>query len=453
MELPEHRETPLESKTPAVVLIAIAIVVQIALAIRYFGFFIGDDVEILAEAFRVARGIPYGAWNIRSLFVPHVVVAPAIALAAALGISNNVLLVGAATMPFIALSAATNWLVYRLTLRWTEDSIGALAALALYAFHWIPLGFGSMVFPRIVSTFCVVAAALLVTSTERTAACHIAAGALVAIAFADRFSEIVYLIPLTLIARRRVLLLAATLVSIVLLAGGYDWLAWGEPFASLLRFARVTIVETDFTSRVKYQSPLWYVETLTRWSALTIIPLVWFGRRFARWSFILAPLVTLSLVRHKEMRYVAGILPFLMIAAGAGFAVLWRSDRRALAAALLGVSLIWDGSGLRYLARKSMPAIAAARLIGVDPRVHSVAVSQLWAYGARLFLTHRMKVVEFETPPHGLENAIGRVDAFLLYESDVGPDLARLLRSAGYVPTNRFDDGRARAVVVYRRGS
>ncbi|MGZ4810730.1 MAG: hypothetical protein ACXV7D_15500, partial [Thermoanaerobaculia bacterium] len=423
---------------------------QIALAIRYFGFFIGDDVEILAEAFRVARGIPYGAWDIRCLFVPHVIVAPAIWLAAAIGIRDNVLLIAAATLPFLVLSAATNWLVYRLALRWTGDGVAAIAALALYAFHWIPLGFGSMVFPRIVSTFCIVAAALLLSSDDEGSWRYVAAGVLVAMAFADRFSEIIFIVPLAMIARRRVLFLASTIVAIVLVVGGYDWLTWGHPFGSLIKFARVTLVQSEFASRVQYQSPVWYVETLVRWCALTILPLAWLGRRFARWSFILLPLIVLSLVRHKEMRYLAGVIPFLMIAAGAGFATLWR-HRRRLGIAIAVVSLGWDLYGLRYLARKSMPAVAAARQIGADPRVHAVAVSQLWAYGDRLFLTHRLKVFDVGTPPHGLEDVIDRVDTMLLYESDVDPPIEALLHSHGFARVKRFDDGRAREVTVYRR--
>ena len=233
--------------------------------------------------------------------------------------------------------------------------------------------------------------------------------------------------------------------------GGYDWLTWGHPFGSLIKFARVTLVDSAFASRVQHQGAIWYLETLVRWCALTILPLVWFGRRFARWSFILLPLVALSLVRHKEMRYVAGVLPFLMIAAGAGVALLWRADRRTLAIALLGISLVWDAYGLRYLARKSMPAVAAAREIGADPRVHAVAVSQLWAYGDRLFLTHRLKVFDIDTPPRGLEGVIDHVDAMLLYESDVDPGIDALLRSRGFRRARRFDDGRAREVVIYRR--
>jgi hypothetical protein len=439
------------SLSRAHLIVLAATISQIALGIRYFGFFIGDDVEILAEAFRVARGIPYGAWDIRSLFVPHVVVAPAIRLAAAAGIRDNVLLIGAATVPFLLLSAATNWLVYRLAIRWTGDAAAAIAALALYAFHWIPLGFGSMVFPRIVSTFCIVGAALLLSSDDERGWRHVAAGLLMAIAFADRFSEIIFIVPLAMIARRRLMFLSSALVSIVAIAGGYDWLTWGQPFGSLIKFARVTLVQSEFASRVQHQSAIWYLETIVRWCALTLLPLVWFGRRFARWSFILLPLVVLSVVRHKEMRYVAGVLPFLMIAAGAGFAALWHADRRRLAIALVAVSLGWDAYGLRYLARKSMPAVAAAREAGADPRVHAVAVSQLWAYGDRLFLTHRLKVFDVETPPHGLEDVIDRVDTFLLYESDINPSIEALLHAHGFVKVRRLDDGRAREVVIYRR--
>jgi hypothetical protein len=98
-----------------------------------------------------------------------------------------------------------------------------------------------------------------------------------------------------------------------------------------------------------------------------------------------------------------------------------------------------------------MPAVAAAREIGGDPRVHAVAVSQLWAYGDRLFLTHRMKVFDVETPPRGLEAVIDQVDALLLYESDLDPSTEVFLHSYGFVRVRRLDDGRARQVVIYRR--
>jgi phosphatidylinositol glycan class B len=447
MTFPEHHAPRAQSTAAAI--IAAAAGAQIFLAVRYFGFFIGDDMEMVARAFDVARGIWYGAWDIRCLFVPDVIVATPVRIAARFGVTDNVTLLGAATALFIVISALTNWLVYRLALRWSDDEFASVAAMALYAFHWIPLGFGSMVFPRIVSTCCIVAAALLVSDDRKSA--HVIAGVLVAIAFADRFSEIVFFLPLLLVARRRVLFLIATITAIVIIVGGYDWYTWGHPFGSLVKFAQVTIIHPDFASRVKYQSPLWYIETLVRWCALTLIPLAWFGRRFARWSFIVVPLVVLSIVRHKEMRYVAGVLPFLMIAAAVGFAWLWRADHRVIAAVLLATSIAWDLYGLRYLARKSMPAVAAARAFGNDPRLKTVVVSQLWAFGDRLFLPPRLKVYDVSTPPEHLEHVLPLADTAMLYESDLTPEMSALLRSSGFTQVRRFDDGRARAVIVYQR--
>jgi len=104
--------------------------------------------------------------------------------------------------------------------------------------------------------------------------------------------------------------------------GAFDWIRWGEPFSSLRKFAHLTLVERDFASRVKQQSPLWYLETLPRWCALTLLPFFWSARRMRRaWWFVLVPLALLSLVAHKELRYMQGIIPFLAILAGCGFAV------------------------------------------------------------------------------------------------------------------------------------
>src|SRR3954468_5269609 len=183
MTPPEHRVP--RAQFMAAAIIAVAAMAQVFLAVRYFGFFIGDEMEMVARAFDVARGIWYGAWDIRCLFVPDVIVATPIRIAALFGITSNVTLLGAATAVFIAISVLTNWLVYRLALRWTGDEIASLAALTLYAFPWIPLGFGSMVFPRVVSTCCIVAAALLVSSDSGAA--NIVAGYLIAVGFADRF--------------------------------------------------------------------------------------------------------------------------------------------------------------------------------------------------------------------------------------------------------------------------
>src|SRR2546429_629798 len=84
--------------------------------------------------------------------------------------------------------------------------VAAIGAALIFALHWIPLGFGSTVYPRNLAMACVVAAALLVDRWP------FAAGALVGLAFADRFSEIVFLIPILVVARQRVRILLGAIV-------------------------------------------------------------------------------------------------------------------------------------------------------------------------------------------------------------------------------------------------
>src|SRR5262249_52394318 len=150
-----------------------------------------------------------------------------------------------------------------------------------------------------------------------------------------------------------------------------------------------TLVENDFASRVKYQSPLWYLLNVVRWCSPALWPLLWFARRQMRWSFIAVPLVALSIVRHKELRYLQVMIPFLAIAAGIGFTSLHSRSRR-WAVSLLVISLIWNLHGLRYFARKSMPSVDAARAVAADPSVKSVTASQVWACGGDLYFGKRI---------------------------------------------------------------
>src|SRR5258706_4185701 len=144
-------------RKPLAAIIAAVAAAQLWMAYRYFGFLTGDDVEVLSEAFRRARGLDYTPWDIRNLFVPDVVVAPVVWLASGLSTRSTIFF---SSFPFVALSALTIWLVYRLAHRWCGERAAIVAAL-LFATHWIPLGFGSTVYPRTLSAACVVAAALI----------------------------------------------------------------------------------------------------------------------------------------------------------------------------------------------------------------------------------------------------------------------------------------------------
>lgn len=424
-------------------IVAAAACAQLWLAHRYFGFLTGDEVEVLAEAFRRARGFPFAPWNIRNLFVPDVVVAPAVRLASPLGVHSTRALIECAALPFVAFSALTVVCVWRLAIRESggDQSAGVMAAL-LVAFHWIPLGFGSTAYPRNLAMLCIVAAALLV---ERR---PLLAGLLAGIAFADRFSEIVFLIPLLIIAKQRLRVAAGAALSIAVTVGVYDWITWGAPFASAIRFAKLTLLEPDFASRVKYQPPWWYLANLARWLALPLLVPLCMARRQRLWWFVAVPLLAFSLVRHKELRYLQVLIPFVMILAAIGLAKL----PRRLGVPLLAVSLLWNAWGLRYFARKSMPAVLAAEAMSAEPTVGNVVLSQLWAYGDRLHFGSRIAVGDVGSPPRNLAAALRSCDTVSLWETDLDdPSILALLRANGFTQWRTFRDGAARAVVVFRR--
>jgi GPI mannosyltransferase 3 len=418
-------------------LIAAVAAAQLWLAHRYFGFLTGDEVEVLGEAFRRALGFAYQPWDIRNLLVPDVVVAPLVCLASWLGFDEPGQMIFAATLPFIALTGVTAWLVYR---------FGGFLPALMFATHWIPLGFGSTAYPRTLAMCCVVAAALVV---ERW---PFAAGLLAGLAFADRFSEIVFVIPLLIVARRRLAVLGGAIVAIGM-AGAYDWLTYGAPFSSFVSFARLTLVEPDFASRVKYQAPWWYLANITRWVAPTLLPALWLARRHRLWWFVLVPLAAFSAVRHKELRYLEALIPFVMIIAASGLAIMWRRHR-PLAIALLALSVAWNLYGIRYFARKSQPAVMAARELGTDSSVRIVVLSQMWAFGDRLYLGDQMQVRDVGTPPRNLDAALDAADAAALWESDLDdPGVRAALQRWGFAPSRTYRDGLARPVVLFRRAA
>lgn len=159
-------------------------VAELWLAWRYFGFLTGDDVEILAEAFRVATGFKYRAWDIRCLFVPDVIIAPLVWLGAKLGVRDVRTLVVLATIPSIIATAVSTLIVHALAAQWTSDRRVARAAALLFAWHWLTLGFASTVYPRTIATACVLTALWLIGWGNGPSAGFFA-GVLCAIAFAD----------------------------------------------------------------------------------------------------------------------------------------------------------------------------------------------------------------------------------------------------------------------------
>lgn len=447
-------------------------VARTVLGYRFFGFHTGDDVEILEAGFLRALGWPYEPWTIRNLLVSDLIVAPVFRIGAALRIDSVEKLVWMGSLPFVALASINIWLVYRLTLRWCGSSDPAVVAAALYGCHWIPLGYGTMVYPRTAGVTAILLATLALLEPTRSRWRAAGAGGLMAVAWAFRYSEAVFLLPLCAALWLRGGRVRDRLLDGVALGAGFtlgslvtvglvDALTWGKPFGSLLAFADYTLVERQASSLEPNQPWYWYIRRLPKWLPLTLLPLLWRARTLrgadAVALFVVLPLLALSAIHHKTLRYLQGVIPFVAVLGAAGWWLWWREGRRRLAGVLCTLSLLLGLSGITFLTKKSMAAVDAARAIAAAGEGGPVALSQAWAYGDDLYLGQGVGIVELGYPLEvgALVERVAGCRWVAFYEEELArsPQVEPLLADAGFdrLATHRW--GRSGPVVVYRRGA
>ena len=453
-------------------LIAASTILRLWFAWGYLGFVTGDDVEVLETGFRSALGLDYRPWEIRSLLMPELVVRPALEVAELLGVTSAAGLVRVALLPFVLLGSLGIWLVFRLGTRWsTDDRVGLLAA-TVYACHPLFVAYASTALPRVPASTAVLAAAFLMSGRGHDTLRGAAGGALVALAFACRYSEVTFLMPLALLGwlvagrassrwRRLVGLTAGFGVGAVVAIGLFDLLTWGRPFASLVEFARYTLVEGQASAEVAEQPLLWYLRRLPRWLPLSLLPLLCFVPRsretVAAWVFVVSPLLILSLVHHKDLRYLQSLLPFVALLAASGGVALRDRGRRKTVTILVILTLaygLWTGYG--HLHRRSLSAAAAAESLAGQPGVRTVALSQAWAWGDRLLLGNGVGVrgLPIRPTPAELEPAVAGVDRVGLYVEDLAanPELESVLRDQGLIRLETLGRGGSKAVALYGPG-
>ena len=243
-----------------------------------------------------------------------------------------------------------------------DNRLAALAVLFV-AISKLLVSFGSSELPRPISTVFVVAAFVAVLDPKMLASA--AAGVLLGIAAAFRFSELVF-IPAALLTLprdrywlRAVIVGAAAISTAAAITAASDTLYWGTPFSSIATAVDYTLIAGQ--SSRGYQPPWESLKTIPSWSTFLVVALAVAGssRRHPDSWWLWGPFALLSLLPHKEGRYLIPVVPFLSIAAARGFmsaiewihrtasATGWRRWTRELFAPVLLLSLLHEAGGWR----------------------------------------------------------------------------------------------------------
>jgi hypothetical protein len=393
------------TRTIAVLMVG-AIAVKLAGAWFLPGFFSGDDVEIHEMSLSVLYGTDWPVWELRSPFFPLTFVFPMQWAVHAAGIRDPSILVFAGRAVVAAASTAVIPLTFAAARRLAGGTAAPILAAAFVTTNQLQMAFGSSELPRPVAAVFVVGAFVLLCS-ERTKT-SIVAGALLGVAAAFRFSECVFVAPavLMLAAARRwhdaILLVIAAVVTAACVLAVTDYLYWGAPFASLLAAVDYTLIER--ASSRGHEPVFHYLVLLPYWTNWTVFALAvagaWRSRTIALWIWI--PVLALSLLPHKETRYLIPVVPFLSIAAAIGFVEVTRFVQRGLsaskaemAAALLlpymVLGMIQDAGGWRL--RRTNREVAVARWLR-DREPGGVAFPGTWRAGGRVYFDRHPLIVD-----------------------------------------------------------
>ncbi|HJW15206.1 MAG TPA: hypothetical protein VJ776_10940 [Thermoanaerobaculia bacterium] len=469
--MPDRAEpSAAEAGSPFGFLLALLLLSTLAaklwLAWRFEGFLTGDDLEIVQSAAKYALGARYDPWSLRCLFHPIALVAPVLKLGAWFGARDPRVITWLAAIPTAIFSTAAIALTAALARCWGFSRRAAAAAAFLSAFAWLSLAYGSSSFPRPISTALFLAAFLLAGSQGRSLSPALAAGVLAGAAFAVRWSEGVVLIPLCawtawkFRSPRKVFAIAGGFaLGTLLFAGITDWLTWGAPLKSLAEFFRIMYLERPPME----EAPIWdYLYTALHWSGpvllLLLIP-AWKERCARPAMAVFGSIVALlSLFGHKEWRYLQVSIPFLAMAAAAGWERLRARGWRVLAAAALVLAVPYGlERSIAILSNRSAAEIDASRFInGLRPRPRTLAFEQQWAYGEHLYLGNDVVIREIELSrpirPRAIREAAAGADVAAVYALHFDDAGRREFEGLGFRQIARFRKLRSYECLVFGRG-
>ncbi|MBA2304611.1 MAG: hypothetical protein H0W08_18540, partial [Acidobacteria bacterium] len=387
----------------------VAFLLKVFLASTSPGFFSGDDVEIHEMSMGVLLGTHWSVWDLRSAFFPMVFIYPAQRVALAFGGSgpDTLVLAGRVMVAFISTAVIPlTWLAAR-RLAPADPRLAALAVLFV-TLNKLHISFGSSELPRPVSSVFV-AAAFLCILLDRRLLTSAAAGTLLGTAAAFRFSEALF-VPAAILtlgrkrfSARAAILLLTTALAVVGISAAADAWYWGSPMSSVAAAIDYTLVQRQ--SSRGYEPPWEYLWIIPAWSTFLFVALAIGGsaRRHPDSWWLWVPIALLSLLPHKESRYLIPMMPFLSIASARGFlravawirasadAPGWRRWSRELFAPVLLLSVLHDMGGWRLV--RSNEGVRLAQYLRASGS-SGIAVQDLWRLGGRPYLSQHQPLVE-----------------------------------------------------------
>ena len=304
-------------------IIGISLLIKIFNSYHFIGFFSGDDVEIHEMTFAHLFEWDSKAWNLRSPFFPMVFIYPIQAALLALGVQDPFYLIFAGRMIVVLFSLVNLYLVFQIAARMFNSKPVGLLSVFFFALSKLHVTMGSTELPRtIASTFILLCFWLLLLKKNQSFWTPLA-GTVLAVGASIRFGEIIFVVPafLYLVFHKRLkqafVFAAFFLAAFSLINVLSDRLYWGQPFYSLLNIIDYTLVKGQSTRG--YQPLLYYLLGIGLWSNYFSFGLMLFSLRrklYHVWLWAFAPIAFLSLLPHKEPRYLLPALPFFCIMVG-----------------------------------------------------------------------------------------------------------------------------------------
>ena len=440
------------------VLVAASFFLKAANACAYRGFFSGDDVEVLEWVLSRIQGWHYSPWVLRNPFFPFSFVFPPLWLAHRAGLQDTWTLVLLARLWIALFSSLAVVLGFLIGRKMTGSSTSGVFVAAVVAFGGYFIRFSSGVLPRSAAAVPILAALWLLLDERDGGWRPALAGALVGISAAARFSEAAFVVAglVVLAGQRRWRSFSGygltAVVATVLTVGGADFVFTGNPLSSVSAIWRFTLVEGASSRGFQpwYSYIGYVVQILTPIGAVFAC---WAIKRsnVVLWTWCAVPTLLLSLLPHKEIRYLTALMPAFLVLLALGSLEVMRQQRTISGRArslrwwspaivvvlLLGTALLQLDSA-RF--RRSGTPVEAARWITQHWTGQGIALEQLWRAGGRLFLPKDGTIIDLEPPGStdlsgGLHHVLTNPQiGFLGLTSKTlaEPDVEQAVNSAGF---------------------